>query len=314
MPLDFDATTAAAQANDKCAAAVAALDPGSTIAIIGAGMSHPAFPLWPALAKQVCTACGYKGTPTPHPRTFQAARDKNPLAHAKFLKRMFSTSIIQIRLSLLYLMRLKFRAYVTTNFDSTVIRAAQCVYAESVGVYAYPEHPDPQDLDQQQIVFIHGRCAELFDKDANNLVLHFEAYRRAYIDPTVPLVRFFRGLLSNYNCLFIGTSLTDPPLQYLLQKIALDGAPAEKSRVLLTSSKAFAANTVDEFEIIREVESTQAGEWKGKNSIDLLRYAPLTSRHDGLESVLRTACETRRSLPASRTLAMTGVPESAFNV
>ena len=311
---DFDAVDAAVQANAKCAAAVAALDPKDTVVIIGAGLSYPSFPLWRDLAIRVCKACGYKGTVSAHPKTFQAARDKNPGAYARFLKRRFSAPVIQIRLSLLYLMRLKFRAYLTTNFDGTIVRAAECVYPDSVGVYIYPEHPEPGDLNLQRIVFIHGRCAELFEKNADNLVLHFEAYRRAYMDAPVPLVRFFRGVFSAYNCLFVGTSLTDPPLLYLLQNLAHDGAPSDKRRLLLAASRAFTANTLDQFQLLQTVETADDQKWKSKNSIDLLRYAPLTSDHDGLESIFRVACETRKSLSASRRLTMPGVPESAFNV
>jgi hypothetical protein len=311
---DFDPLGAASQANTDCAATIATLDPANTVVIIGAGLSYPAYPLWPELAKSVCKACGYKGVVRPHPKIFQAARDKNPAAYAKFLKQRFSTPVTQIRLSLLYLMRLKFRAYLTTNFDGTVVSAAECVYNESVGVYAYPEHPDPQDLAHQHIIFIHGRCAELFEKSADNLVLHFDGYKRAYMDAPIPLVRFFRGVFSTYNCLFVGTSLTDPPLAYLLQNVANDAAESSKTRTLLMASKAFRANTIDQFELSRRLEATEAEEWKTKKSIDLLRYAPLTAEHDGLESVFRSVCETRQSLSASRRLTTPGVPESAFEI
>ncbi len=254
-----------------------------------------------------------KSTDT-HPQTFQAAREKNPAAYAKFLKQRFSTAVTQIRRSLLYLMRLKFRAYLTTNFDGTVISAAECVYDESVGVYAYPEHPDPQDLAQHNIIFIHGRCAEFFDQSADNLVLHLDAYRRAYVDPPIPLTRFFRGVFSTYNCLFVGTSLTDPPLLYLLENMTDDAARSDKTRILLTASKAFTANTIDQFELSRQQEATEAEKWKVNYSIDLVRYAPLTAKHDGLENVLRSVCEKRQSLSASRRLRMAGVPESAFKL
>jgi hypothetical protein len=312
---DFNAAIAAAEANAECAAAVAALDPQSTIVVIGAGLSHPAFPLWPQLAVEVCRACAYRtSTATAHPKTFQAARDKNPTAYAEFLKHRFSAPIVQIRLSLLYLMRLKFRAYLTTNFDNSIVSAAECVHDRSVGVYVYPEHPDPENLDQQNVVFIHGRCAELFNKDADNLVLHYQAYRRAYVDPPVPLARFFRGIFARYNCLFVGTSLKDPPVVYLLQNLAHDEKPVGKTRVLLLASKAFAANTMEQFEMSRGLESTDAQKWKSEQSIDVLRYAPLTTDHDGLESVFRSVCEIRRSLSSSQPLATSGVPASVLEV
>jgi SIR2-like domain len=311
---DFDPLGAADQANSDCAATIATLDPADTVVIIGAGLSYPAYPLWSELAKSVCKACGYKGAISAHPKIFQAARDTNPTAYARFLKRRFSAPVMQIRLSLLYLMRLKFRAHLTTNFDGTVVSAAECVCNEPFGVYAYPEHPDPQDLAHHDVIFIHGRCAELFDKSADNLVLHFDAYRRAYIDPPVPLARFFRGVFSTYNCLFVGTSLTDPPLVYLLQSTASDLAESDKTRSLLMASKAYRANTIDEFELLQQLETTEAEEWKVKKSINLLRYAPLTTQHDGLESVFRKVCEARQSLSASRLLRTPGVPETAFDI
>jgi len=309
------AAAATAQANSDCAAKIAALDPGSTVAIIGAGLSAPEFPLWPQLAREVCKACSYrKGPATAHPKTFQAARDHNPKKYASFLTQRFSAPILQVRLSLLYLFRLRFRAYITTNFDNSIVSAAECVRNDSVGVYVYPEHPDPPDLNEHNIVFIHGRCADLFEKDPDNLVLHYDGYKRAYVDLPGPLFRFFRGVFASYNCLFVGTSLTDPPLQYLLGNLAQQNGRADATRMLLLSSNAFAANTVEQFKVSQTLEIAEAAEWKSKQSIDVLRYAPLTTNHGGLEFVFRTVCETRRSLSPSERLAMPTLPLSALEL
>jgi len=312
---NFDAAAAAATANTDCATKVATLDPNNTVAVIGAGLSTPEFPLWSELATEVCKACSYRNGPaTPHPKTFQSARDHNPKKYAAFLTKRFSAPILQVRLSLMFLLRLRFRAYITTNFDYSIVSAAECVRNEPVGVYVYPEHPDPPDLDAQNIVFIHGRCAELFDKNPDNLVLHYEGYKRAYVDPPGPLVRFFRGVFTSYNCLFVGTSLTDPPLQYLLEHLTGQSRPADKTRVLLLPSNSFGANTRDQFENTQLVERAEAADWKSKQSIEVLRYAPLTTNHGGLELVFQDVCGVRRSFYPSKRLATLTVPESAFDL
>jgi hypothetical protein len=108
---------------------------------------------------------------------------------------------------------------ITTNFDNLLIRAIeQEGYTGDPRwkVYEAPSLP-PANKDRfKGICFLHGRA-----NDPKEMILTDKDIGRAYMDEGWAL-RFAHSLFRNFNVLFLGYSLEDPPLRYL--SLALEGS------------------------------------------------------------------------------------------
>lgn len=119
---------------------------------------------------------------------------------------------------------------VTTNFDNLLLRALE---KEGHGgdpkwnCYEAPSLP-PANRDRfQGICFLHGRV-----NTPKEMILTDKDIGRAYMDEGWAL-RFAHNLFRNFNVLFVGYSLEDPPLRYL--SLALEGTNEKKHWALLPS-------------------------------------------------------------------------------
>ena len=107
---------------------------------------------------------------------------------------------------------------VTTNFDNLLIRARNAEGFDSDPRWQIFEAPSlpPANKDRfRGICFLHGRV-----NHPKEMILTDKDIGRAYMDEGWAL-RFAHDLFRNFNVLFIGYSLEDPPLRYL--SLALEG-------------------------------------------------------------------------------------------
>jgi hypothetical protein len=107
---------------------------------------------------------------------------------------------------------------VTTNFDNLLIRARKAEGFESDPRWQIFEAPSlpPANKDRfKGICFLHGRV-----NHPKEMILTDKDIGRAYMDEGWAL-RFAHDLFRNFNVLFVGYSLEDPPLRYL--SLALEG-------------------------------------------------------------------------------------------
>ena len=117
---------------------------------------------------------------------------------------------------------------VTTNFDDLLVRARNAEGFESDPrwqIYEAPSLP-PANKDRfEGICFLHGRVN--YPKE---MILTDKDIGRAYMDEGWAL-RFAHNLFRNFNVLFLGYSLEDPPLRYL--SLALEGSNDKRHWALI---------------------------------------------------------------------------------
>jgi hypothetical protein len=117
---------------------------------------------------------------------------------------------------------------VTTNFDNLLAHARNVEGFESDPrwqIYEAPSLP-PANRDRfKGMCFLHGRVSH-----PNEMILTDKDIGRAYMDEGWAL-RFAHDLFRNFNVLFLGYSLEDPPLRYL--SLALEGGNEKKHWALV---------------------------------------------------------------------------------
>ena len=117
---------------------------------------------------------------------------------------------------------------VTTNFDNLLIRARNAEGFDSDPRWQIFEAPSlpPANKDRfKGICFLHGRV-----NHPKEMILTDKDIGRAYMDEGWAL-RFAHDLFRNFNVLFLGYSLEDPPLRYL--SLALEGGNDKKHWALI---------------------------------------------------------------------------------
>jgi len=116
---------------------------------------------------------------------------------------------------------------VTTNFDRLFLKAAKKLpTAQPIkpAIDAYPGLPSPKRTRWSSIVFLHGILPEKPDvaraSDYFRLILTSGDFGEAYLTDA-NCSRFLVELMRNFVVVFLGYSLNDPVLRYLLDAIAV---------------------------------------------------------------------------------------------
>ena len=121
---------------------------------------------------------------------------------------------------------------VTTNFDNLLISALKKEGVEnnsSWKIYEAPSLPPANRERFKGICFLHGHVTM-----PKEMILTDRDIGRAYMDEGWAL-KFSHELFRNFNVLFIGYGLKDPPLRYL--SLALEGNSDKKHWVLLADKE-----------------------------------------------------------------------------
>lgn len=159
---------------------------------------------------------------------------------------------------------------VTTNFD----RLFQQVITEKkidIPVYSAPLLPIPKKSSWDGIVYLHGLLPESSDEsELNRLVLTSGDFGLAYLTERWAS-RFVTELFKNYTICFVGYSINDPILRYIMDAFAVDKFLGE------TRPEAFAFASYN-----TEKKEQAEDEWKAKKVTPLLYKAPKESegKHD----------------------------------
>ena len=152
---------------------------------------------------------------------------------------------------------------VTTNFDRLFEKAISS--DSNFESYTAPLLPIPRDGIWNGIVYLHGLAPESFDEFAmDKLVYSNRDFGKAYLTDGWA-ARFTTELLKNYTLCFVGYSLSDPLLRYLV-----DALPAENSHKVYT----FADYNHGKFP--REKVKSQ---WESKHVIPILFDADSCGGH-----------------------------------
>ena len=110
---------------------------------------------------------------------------------------------------------------VTTNFDRIFERVIKRP-KQLVNSYAAPTLPIPKNSRWNGLVYLHGLLPETADENAlNHLVLTSGDFGLAYLTEGWA-ARFVSELFRNFIVCFVGYSINDPVLRYMMDALAAD--------------------------------------------------------------------------------------------
>ncbi|MBO6842077.1 MAG: SIR2 family protein [Thalassospira sp.] len=143
---------------------------------------------------------------------------------------------------------------VTTNFDNRFELAD-----ETLVVDAAPKLPIPKPQGWDSVVYLHGRISDS-DPEGKDIVLTAADFGRAYLTERWAS-RFITELFREFTIVFVGYSLSDPVMSYMVDALA-----AERHRgARFQEAYAFAGYDSGE-----EGRSKQELSWRGKNVTPIL--------------------------------------------
>lgn len=168
---------------------------------------------------------------------------------------------------------------VTTNFDRLFEEASQG--KKTFQSYSAPMLPIPKNSRWDGLVYLHGRLPE-DDADAtlNRLVVTSGDFGLAYLTERWA-ARFVSELFRNYVVCFIGYSIDDPVLRYMMDALAADRRQGEQTQ----TAWAFGQYSPGE-------ESAQREEWEAKGVTPILYRAE--NQHVLLHRSIQAWGETHR--------------------
>ncbi|WAF68624.1 anti-phage defense-associated sirtuin Dsr1 [Aeromonas dhakensis] len=275
---------------------------GRVVFFCGAGISYPAgLPGFKGLVKQIYQLNGTSFSDIEHeafergqfdatldllerrlPGQRQAVRSKLALALKPKLRRK---GAIDTQAALLRLARNREGTLrlVTTNFDRTFHVAAKRT-GQAFQSYAAPMLPIPKNSRWDGLVYLHGLLPEKADDTAlNRLVVTSGDFGLAYLTERWA-ARFVSELFRNYVVCFVGYSINDPVLRYMMDALAADRMLGE------VTPQAWALGDCEPGE-----EHRKTIEWEAKGVTPILYNVPAGNyAHSALHQTLHAWAETYR--------------------
>ena len=174
---------------------------------------------------------------------------------------------------------------VTTNFDRIFERAARRS-KQPHHAFAAPTLPIPKTSRWDGLVYLHGLLPSKPDEDESalhRLVVTSGDFGLAYLTERWA-ARFVSELFRNYMVCFVGYSINDPVLRYMMDALAADRMLGEET------PPAYALGGYDPGE-----EMTQSIAWKSKGVLPILyEVHPGKNGHSALHQTLKLWGETHR--------------------
>jgi hypothetical protein len=172
---------------------------------------------------------------------------------------------------------------VTTNFDRIFHVAAKRT-GQSFQEYAAPMLPIPKNSRWNGLVYLHGLLSEKVDDTAlNRLVVTSGDFGLAYLTERWA-ARFVSELFRNYVVCFVGYSINDPVMRYMMDALAADRMLGE------VTPQAWALGDYEAGQ-----EQRKAIEWEAKGVTPILYNVPAGSYdHSALHQTLHAWADTYR--------------------
>jgi hypothetical protein len=172
---------------------------------------------------------------------------------------------------------------VTTNFDRIFHVAAKRT-GQVFQDYAAPMLPIPKNSRWNGLVYLHGLLPEKLDETAlNRLVVTSGDFGLAYLTERWA-ARFVSELFRNYVVCFVGYSINDPVLRYMMDALAADRMQGE------VTPQAWALGDCEPGQ-----EHRKTIEWEAKGVNPILYNVPAgTFNHSALHQTLHAWAETYR--------------------
>ncbi|WP_049294024.1 anti-phage defense-associated sirtuin Dsr1 [Franconibacter helveticus] len=172
---------------------------------------------------------------------------------------------------------------VTTNFDRIFHVAAKRT-GQAFQAYAAPMLPIPKNSRWDGLVYLHGLLPEKADDTAlNRLVVTSGDFGLAYLTERWA-ARFVSELFRNYVVCFVGYSINDPVLRYMMDALAADRMLGE------VTQQAWSLGDCEPGQ-----EHRKAIEWEAKGVTPILYTVPAgTYDHSMLHQTLHAWADTYR--------------------
>ncbi|MGE3151856.1 MAG: anti-phage defense-associated sirtuin Dsr1 [Nitrospiraceae bacterium] len=172
---------------------------------------------------------------------------------------------------------------VTTNFDRVFHTAAKRT-GQAFQAYAAPMLPIPKNSRWNGLVYLHGLLPEKEDDTAlNRLVVTSGDFGLAYLTERWA-ARFVSELFRNYVVCFVGYSINDPVLRYMMDALAADRMLGE------VTPQAWALGDCEPGQ-----EHRKTIEWEAKGVTPILYQVPTGSHdHSALHETLHAWADTYR--------------------
>lgn len=173
---------------------------------------------------------------------------------------------------------------VTTNFDRVFHTAAKRTQ-QAFRTYAAPLLPIPKNSRWNGVVYLHGLLPDKADDTAlNRLVVTSGDFGLAYLTERWA-ARFVSELFRNYVVCFVGYSINDPVLRYMMDALAADRMLGE------VTPQAWALGDCEP-----GLEHHKTNEWKAKGVMPILYELPPNSHnHAALHNTLHAWADTYRN-------------------
>jgi len=277
---------------------------GRVVFFCGAGISYPAgLPGFEGLVKKIYELVGT--TLTFHPIEKAAYDSKQFDVTLDLLERRIPGQRIAVRSALRKALQPKLRRkgatdthtallqlartrkgalrLVTTNFDRVFEQIAKRT-KQPMCAYAAPMLPIPKSSRWNGLVYLHGLLPDKEDESAlHRLVLTSGDFGLAYLTERWA-ARFVSELFRNYVVCFVGYSINDPVLRYMMDALAADRMLGE------ISPQAYAFGDYESGQ-----EDTNSNQWKAKGVVPILYKIPSGSNnHSALHNTLKAWAETYR--------------------
>jgi hypothetical protein len=170
---------------------------------------------------------------------------------------------------------------VTTNFDRIFAQVAKRS-KQSANAYMAPMLPIPKNSRWDGLVYLHGLLPEHADESAlNRLVLTSGDFGLAYLTERWA-ARFVSELFRNYVVCFVGYSINDPVLRYMMDALAADRMLGE------VTPQAYALVDCEPGQ-----EKSKTIEWAAKGVMPILYEVHTGSNnHSSLHRTLKIWAET----------------------
>lgn len=170
---------------------------------------------------------------------------------------------------------------VTTNFDQVFHKAAKRT-GQVLQAYGAPMLPVPKNSRWNGLVFLHGLLPDKPDDTAlNRLVVTSGDFGLAYLTERWA-ARFVSELFRNYVVCFVGYSINDPVLRYMMDALAADRMLGESTPQAWAFGDCLPGG---------EVEAAE--EWEAKGVSPIL-YSNSTGSHSALHETLSAWAATYR--------------------
>ncbi|UJR53817.1 anti-phage defense-associated sirtuin Dsr1 [Dickeya zeae] len=173
---------------------------------------------------------------------------------------------------------------VTTNFDRIFHVAAKRT-GQAFQAYAAPMLPIPKNSRWDGLVYLHGLLPEKLDDNTalSRLVVTSGDFGLAYLTERWA-ARFVSELFRNYVVCFVGYSINDPVLRYMMDALAADRMLGE------STPQAWALGDCEP-----GLEHRETIEWEAKGVTPILYTVPTgTYDHSALHETLHAWADTHR--------------------